>query len=97
MKLAYPTPSSASSTAVMKRVNKNYWVQKLQRNRDRDVRVDEALTSAGWRIVRIWEHEVLEAAAKRVITMLDRLQANVRSQGALVSRQVSGSKSEYLL
>lgn len=79
------------------RVNKNYWVQKFQRNRDRVVRVDEALTSAGWRIVRIWEHEDVAAAAIRVITRLDSPRSNVRSQGALVSRQVSGSKSEYLL
>jgi DNA mismatch endonuclease (patch repair protein) len=37
--------------------NRDYWVPKLRRNIDRDREVDEALTSAGWQVIRIWEHE----------------------------------------
>lgn len=43
--------------------NKGYWLPKLQRNVDRDRRVDDALRNAGWVVLRVWEHENVEAAA----------------------------------
>jgi DNA mismatch endonuclease, patch repair protein len=39
-------------------VNSWYWPAKIDRNRRRDVDTDEALTSAGWLVVRVWEHEL---------------------------------------
>ena len=39
------------------RVNRPYWDEKLRRNVARDKRVNAALDLAGWRVVRIWEHE----------------------------------------
>jgi DNA mismatch endonuclease (patch repair protein) len=51
------------------RQNTGYWLPKLERNRARDQRVNEALTDAGWVVVRVWEHvgladavEIVEAA-----------------------------------
>ena len=38
--------------------NRHYWIPKIQRNRQRDRKVGIALRSRGWRIVRIWEHEL---------------------------------------
>lgn len=46
--------------------NRDYWVPKLQRNAERDRRVDAALIADGWEVVRIWEHEDVEEAAHRV-------------------------------
>jgi DNA mismatch endonuclease (patch repair protein) len=40
------------------RVNTGYWLPKLARNVERDRRVDGALTASGWRVIRIWEHDV---------------------------------------
>ena len=37
--------------------NKEYWIKKIQRNIDRDKRYDNELTEAGWKIVRLWEHQ----------------------------------------
>lgn len=48
------------------RTNGEYWRAKLDRNRERDERVDALLAAAGWRVIRIWEHEHPEAAAERV-------------------------------
>ena len=42
---------------VIPKSNRDYWVPKLHRNTERDREVDEALTDAGWLVVRIWEHE----------------------------------------
>ncbi len=46
--------------------NEWYWTPKLRRNMERDVRANDALESAGWSVVRIWEHETLEDALGRV-------------------------------
>lgn len=46
--------------------NEWYWSPKLRRNVERDRRANEALTEAGWKVVRIWEHEPLPEAVTRV-------------------------------
>jgi DNA mismatch endonuclease, patch repair protein len=50
--------------------NSAYWSMKLERNRTRDRAVNEALREAGWRVMRIWEHEQADAAAERVIAVI---------------------------
>jgi DNA mismatch endonuclease, patch repair protein len=47
-----------------------YWGPKLARNVERDRAADAALAAAGWQVVRIWEHESLEAAVAAVIAAL---------------------------
>jgi len=47
-----------------------YWGPKLARNIERDRSADAALAAAGWRVVRIWEHETLEAAVGAVVAAL---------------------------
>jgi DNA mismatch endonuclease (patch repair protein) len=48
------------------RTNAAYWGPKIERNRARDSAVDAALAAAGWLSVRVWEHENMVAAARRV-------------------------------
>jgi DNA mismatch endonuclease (patch repair protein) len=43
-----------------------YWGPKLTRNVERDRAADAALAAAGWRVVRVWEHESLEEAVAAV-------------------------------
>lgn len=38
-------------------LNGDWWAVKLDANRDRDRRNDRLLTEAGWRVLRLWEHE----------------------------------------
>ncbi|MFI1165300.1 very short patch repair endonuclease [Streptomyces sp. NPDC020801] len=56
-------------------VNNGYWGPKLERNVSRDRAADEALTAAGWTVIRVWEHEAPEEATERIITVLDRAAA----------------------
>ena len=51
-------------------VNEWYWAPKLRRNVERDRVADAALTAAGWRVVRIWEHVPLADAVEAVVTAL---------------------------
>lgn len=48
------------------RANSDYWGPKLARNVRRDRLVDEALTEAGWRVFRAWEHEDPGLVADRI-------------------------------
>lgn len=51
-------------------VNTSYWEPKLARNVARDRRVDETLSKAGWQVIRIWEHEPVEAAVRSIESAL---------------------------
>ena len=48
------------------KTNAEWWLNKLDGNVRRDRATDEALTNAGWRVIRIWEHEDPVTAADRV-------------------------------
>lgn len=45
------------------KANAAWWREKLEANRERDRQTDLLLTTAGWRCVRVWEHENPEDAA----------------------------------
>ncbi|MGW5300923.1 very short patch repair endonuclease [Rhodococcus aetherivorans] len=53
--------------------NEWYWTPKLRRNVERDRVADEALTNAGWAVVRIWEHEDPDAAVETVVAALGKV------------------------
>ena len=38
--------------------NREYWERKIKRNVERDTRNTQALVDSGWRVIRIWEHEM---------------------------------------
>jgi DNA mismatch endonuclease (patch repair protein) len=46
------------SKARLPKTNQDYWVQKLERNRQRDRISSEALLSMGWEVLTIWECEI---------------------------------------
>jgi len=46
---------------------RDYWDAKLERNKRRDARNDRDLSSEGWLVLRIWEHETSEDALERVM------------------------------
>jgi DNA mismatch endonuclease (patch repair protein) len=50
-----------------------WWVEKIERNMQRDQEVNKQLAAAGWTVIRIWESKVLEdpqKAADRVLHAL---------------------------
>ena len=50
--------------------NEWYWDPKLAGNVARDRRQDAALSDAGWRVLRLWEHEPVDAAVTLVVQAL---------------------------
>lgn len=50
--------------------NSSYWSAKITGNHARDRNTDASLASAGWTVVRVWEHEAVLAAADKVAAIL---------------------------
>ena len=38
--------------------NREYWIPKIERNMQKDIEVNHVLSSMGWRVIRVWEHEI---------------------------------------
>lgn len=54
--------------------NPAYWIAKIEANMARDRRTTRALRSLGWKVVRVWERDVLsypDRAARRVSRATD--------------------------
>ncbi len=58
---------SCPEHATIPKNNRQWWVDKLEANVQRDRDTDRELEEAGWLVVRVWEHENVEAAASRII------------------------------
>lgn len=52
--------------ATYPKTNSDYWKPKLERNVERDREIDRLLAEAGWLSIRVWEHEDIETAARRI-------------------------------
>lgn len=53
--------------------NAEQWSAKIEGNIRRDRQTDVAYAAAGWRVVRIWEHEQLPDAVSSVFQALGRI------------------------
>lgn len=56
--------------ATLPKANREWWQVKLQANVARDRHTDEVLTSQGWRVVRIWEHERVPDGIAKILDAL---------------------------
>jgi DNA mismatch endonuclease (patch repair protein) len=59
-----------------------FWKAKIERNRSRDLRNFGRLRRAGWKVVRIWEHQVSSDPEACV----DRIEAAIRAHGGSALR-----------
>ena len=52
---------------------KDFWMKKIQSNIERDKKVNRQLKKDGWKVIRIWEHEIRkepEKTMKRILALL---------------------------
>ncbi|MFI5648363.1 very short patch repair endonuclease [Kitasatospora sp. NPDC051705] len=52
--------------------NRDFWVEKLEKNRARDAETVRLLQEQGWTVLRFWEHVSAEEAAHEVIEQVAR-------------------------
>jgi DNA mismatch endonuclease, patch repair protein len=55
--------------------NRAFWRRKFAANKNRDQLVNRTLRRAGWRVLRIWEHELAQRHRPRLLHRFRRLQA----------------------
>jgi DNA mismatch endonuclease (patch repair protein) len=46
--------------------NSQFWEEKLETNKKRDRRVNRVLRNDGWRVIRVWEHELASSKQPRL-------------------------------
>ena len=51
---------------------KRFWINKINKNVERDVKVNRDLKKKGWKIIRVWEHEI-KKNPQRVISKINRI------------------------
>lgn len=39
--------------------NREFWISKIKKNKERDEKVNRTLISEGWLVVRFWEHDII--------------------------------------
>lgn len=52
--------------------NRSFWQKKLRRNKERDRLVTRTLRRTGWRVLRIWEHELARKNEARLLNRIRR-------------------------
>jgi len=63
----------------MPRNNRAFWKKKLDSNKARDRRVNRVLRQEGWRVIRIWEHEL----ARQSVRCVNRIMKTTGKQGSM--------------
>lgn len=55
--------------------NQEYWLTKINRNKERDIATTAAFQERHWKVIRIWEHELIRKNSievmKRITSTLD--------------------------
>lgn len=59
-----------------------FWNEKIERNRQRDRRVDRELSEQGWRVLRFWDFEVEKSVEECVARVKRALEEARVAQGA---------------
>jgi len=55
------------------KANAEFWRLKIKRNQERDLDTTKQLEKAGWKVIRVWEHEDPEDASEKIYkTIRDR-------------------------
>lgn len=54
--------------------NQEYWLTKINRNKERDIATTAAFQERNWKVIRIWEHDLTR---KNSIEVLRRIKDNV--------------------
>ena len=63
---------------VIPHTRRAFWSRKLTANIERDGATNRRLTAVGWRVLRLWEHEVRSAPAKAAERVVRAVQKGAR-------------------
>ena len=52
------------------KANAEFWKNKIERNKERDLDTNARLKEAGWAVVRVWEHEDPERVSQEIYNLV---------------------------
>ena len=67
--VAMPMAESSACCRIPK-TNRDFWVEKIRRNKERDERVKKQLTAMGWHSITIWECELKPKVREKTLQSL---------------------------
>ena len=78
------------------RTREDFWKSKLRKNVTRDFTADDALVSAGWRVIRVWEHELrrIDEVVARILSALGRGDKTYHAEPPSVTN-IAESSAQY--
>lgn len=59
------------------KANAEFWRNKIKQNQLRDLDTNEKLKKAGWKVIRVWEHENPEKAAEKILKIVVKRRTNM--------------------
>jgi DNA mismatch endonuclease (patch repair protein) len=71
--------------ATWPKANAEFWRKKIETNKARDANTNEALTDAGWLVLRFWEHDDPHQCVSAIATAVRR-----RMDGAAPKKEDGG-------
>ena len=52
------------------KANAEFWKNKIDKNQARDLDTNKRLKKAGWRVIRVWEHENPEKVSEKIYNII---------------------------
>ena len=59
------------------KANAEFWRNKIKQNQARDAETNQLLKKAGWKVVRVWEHESPGKATEKILNIIIKQKAKV--------------------
>lgn len=72
--------------------NAFFWKNKITQNRKRDLDTSNRLKRAGWRVIRVWEHEKPEEAADKICNVVAKIRLLVATKKIYKYKQKKAGK-----
>ena len=69
-----------------RRHNADYWIAKIARNRERDKRHTNALTSDGWLVLRLWETDITRDPSAAAEIVSQAVAARLAQRGSMAAK-----------
>ncbi len=63
----------------MPETNQNYWIKKIDRNRERDKEITNYYIESNWKVLRVWEHDLKNNFEETLETIIHFIVKNKKS------------------
>jgi DNA mismatch endonuclease (patch repair protein) len=57
------------------KTNREFWIAKIERNMQRDIENNESLSKLGFKVLRLWEHQIKQDPYSCVIEIINKLKS----------------------